>query len=161
MKKIVVFALYLVSIPSFSQDELSGKVVQVLDGNTIEISTSSNESYTVVLAGIDCPELNQEYGDKAKRFLEKLLANEEVEFEIQGKDRKGNYLAVVTIKGEDPRISLLKEGLAWTAERNPDPELENYRIKAVENSKGLWKDEDPTPPWIFRRQQTMLQPKSS
>lgn len=144
-----------------AQDELTGKVVSVLDGNTIEIVTGANESYKVVLAGVDSPELTQDYGDKAKKFLDKKLSNKEVEFQIRGKDRWGNYLAVVLIGGDDPRIELLQEGLAWTSEKNPDPELETHRAEAQEKGKGLWKDENPTPPWTFRRQQTMLQPKSS
>jgi micrococcal nuclease len=56
---------------------------------------------------------------------------------------------------------LLKEGLAWTAEKNPIPELEEYRIKAKEKERGIWKQENPTPPWIYRRQQSMMQAKSS
>jgi endonuclease YncB( thermonuclease family) len=66
------------------------------------------------------------------------------------------------VNGEsDPRFELLKEGLAWTSERNPIEELEVLKEKARESSLGLWKEETPTPPWIFRRQQTMTQFKSS
>jgi micrococcal nuclease len=160
MRNIFLFILIIAAAPVFAQGQ-TAKVISIIDGNTIEVSTSANETYRIVLAGIDCPELTQEYGEKAKKFLDRALAGEEVEFQIQGKDRWGNYLAIVTIKGEDPRIDLLKEGLAWTSERNPDPELESYRVIAQEKGKGLWKEEDATPPWIYRRQQTMLQPKSS
>jgi len=48
-----------------------------------------------------------------------------------------------------------------TAERNPIDELESIKEKAKEKGKGLWKEQDPTPPWIYRRQQSMMQPKSS
>lgn len=162
MKILLVLQFFLCSVfQVFAQDELTGKVISVVDGNTLEVITGSNENYKLVLAGIDSPELTQEFGDKAKKFLDKLLSNKEVEFQIRGKDRWGNYVAVVLIDGDDPRVGLLKEGLAWTAEKNPDPELENHRLTAQEKGKGLWKEENPTPPWIFRRQQTMLQPKSS
>jgi micrococcal nuclease len=59
----------------------------------------------------------------------------------------------------DPRIKLLSEGLAWTSEKNIEPEFELLRLKAKAHRKGLWKEKDPTQPWIFRRQQTMLTPK--
>jgi micrococcal nuclease len=141
---------------------ITGKVITVIDGNTVEVLSEDKEMFTVVLAGIDCPELTQDYGEKAKKYLEKLLLKEQVVVNLQGKDRKGNHLAVILLKGNvDPRVELLKEGLAWTAEKNPLPELEVHRTKAQEKGKGLWKEENPTPPWIHRRQQTMLQPKSS
>lgn len=145
-----------------AQNELAGKVISVIDGNTIEVLAENNETYKMVLSGIDSPELTQEYGDKAKKFLERLADQKDVVFHLQGKDRWGNYVGVVLIKGEtDPRIELLKEGLAWTAEKNPLPELENYRTTAAEKGKGLWKQDNPVPPWIYRRQQSMMQPKSS
>jgi len=56
---------------------------------------------------------------------------------------------------------LLETGLAWTAERDPIQELEAIKEKARAKGKGLWKDQDPTPPWIYRRQQTLTQLKSS
>lgn len=143
-------------------EEITGKVVTVIDGNTLEILTDNNDVYKVLLNEIDCPELTQEYGDHAKRYLEKIILNKKVTANIQGKDRWGNRLAVVLINGDvDPRIALLKEGLAWTTEKNPNPGLEPYRTTAQQKGKGLWKEENPTPPWTYRRQQTMLQPKSS
>ncbi len=142
--------------------EISGRVVSVIDGNTIEIMDANNETTKISLIGIDCPELGQEYGDKAKKFMEKIILEKNVFVKIQGKDRWGNYLAIVTFNDNtDPRVEILQEGLAWTAEKNPIPELEGYKEKARGKSKGLWKQESPTAPWIYRRQQTMLQPKSS
>lgn len=109
----------------------------------------------------DSPELEQEYGDKAKRLLEKLILDRNVEVQIQGKDRLGNRLGIILIDGEDPREKLLEEGLAWTSERNPIEAFETIKEKSKENRKGLWKEIEPTPPCIFRRQQTMLQFKTS
>lgn len=132
------------------------------NGNTLEVLGADQETYTIVLAGIDSPELTQAYGEKARLYLEKMLLNKDVTIHFQGKDRKGNDLAVVLLKGKsDPRIALLKEGLAWTAEKDPLPELEVHRTSAQEKGKGLWKEENPTPPWTHRRRQSMTQPKSS
>ncbi len=143
-------------------DEMKGTVVSVVDGNTLEVLGEDKQTHKIFLAGIDSPELNQAYGDKAKRLLEKLAMKKKVTVRFQGKDRWGNELAEVFVEGKmDLRIALLKEGLAWTAEKNPIPDLETYRAKAQQNGKGLWEQHAPTPPWIFRRQQTMLQAKSS
>lgn len=161
--KSIGFALLglLLSSVMLRAEVIAGKVVTVIDGNTLEVFTPENETYKILLFGIDCPELGQEYGEKAKRYLEKLILNKEVSVEIQGKDRWGNRLGIILIEGVDPREELLEQGLAWTAERNPIATFELIKEKSKEKGKGLWKEQNPTPPWIFRRQQTMLQLKTS
>ncbi len=161
-KVLGTLACLLLICSVWANEGISARVVTVIDGNTLEVIGDDNETIKVSLVGIDCPELGQEYGDKAKKFLEKMILEKDVTVKLQGKDRWGNYLAIVTFKNDvDPRVELLKEGLAWTAEKNPLPEFEEYKEKAREKNKGLWKQESPTAPWIYRRQQTMLQPKSS
>ena len=161
MKKFIMMSLALISVfVAHAENELEGKVVSVLDGNTIEVADKDQQRYKFMLVGIDCPELGQPYGEQAKAFMEKLVLNKIVTISLAGKDRMGNSLAVVKVKGtKDLRIELLKEGLAWTAERNPDPELDGYKSKAQEKGIGLWQSENPTPPWTFRREQSMLEAK--
>lgn len=144
-----------------NDDVLTARVVAVIDGNTLEIVGDDNETRRILLAGIDSPELSQEFGEKARKFLEKIALEKSVTVQITGKDRLGNPIGIITIEDKDPRLALLKEGLAWTAERNPLPELETVRLRAQEKGKGLWKQDNPTPPWTYRREQTMLQAKSS
>jgi endonuclease YncB( thermonuclease family) len=151
----------LLSSVMLQAEVIAGKVVTVIDGNTLEILTPENETYKILLFGIDCPELGQEYGKKAKRYLEKLILNKEVTVEIQGKDRWGNRLGIILFEGVDPREGLLQEGLAWTSEKNPIEAFELMKEKSKEKGKGLWKEQNPMPPWIFRRQQTMMQLKTS
>ncbi len=163
MKKVMCAAVVLlISFMCTANDAIKGKVVSVIDGNTLEIIADDNEMYKIILYGIDCPEVDQEYGDKAKELLEKLILEKDVQVIIQGKDRKGNRLGILIVEGkEDSRFSLLREGLAWTSEKDPIAELEDLKEKARGKNKGLWKEENPTPPWIFRRQQSMMQSKSS
>jgi len=159
---LILFAMLTLSANGFAGNVLIGKVTSVIDGNTFEMFAEDNESYKIMLFGIDSPELGQEFGEKAKKSLEKMILNRKVTVNIQGKDRWGNRLAIVLIEGTiDPRYDLLEAGLAWTAERNPIQELEVIKEKAREKGKGLWKEPDPTPPWIYRRQQTLTQLKSS
>lgn len=140
---------------------ITGIVNAVYDGNTLEVAADNGEAYRVALSGIDCPELPQPYGREAKQFVESRLAYGKVVVQIHGKDRFGNYLGVVRSDGDgDIGMSLLTAGLAWTSEKDPLPELEALRQKAMAGSKGLWQDDDPVPPWIYRRKQTMVQPKS-
>ncbi|HYG04607.1 MAG TPA: thermonuclease family protein [Chryseosolibacter sp.] len=164
MKRYLFLILIFMVIKAHAfQNEFSGKVVNVIDGNTFEVIGTDNEPQRITLAGIDCPELTQDYGDKAKKLLEKLILNKEVSVSLSGKDRWGNYIGVIRIvkNNQDPRLKLLEEGLAWTAERNPIPELESLRLEAKNKGDGLWQDPNAIAPWIYRRQQTMMQAKSS
>ena len=146
----------------YADEEMNGHVTAVLDGNTMEISFSDTDVRKILFAEIDSPELGQEFGQDAKKFLEKILLRKNVTVQLKGKDRFGNYLAIVKIKGNaDARIEVLKNGFAWTSEKDPNEELEQYRITAHQSRSGLWRQENPIPPWTYRRQQTMLTPKSS
>ncbi|HEX6892765.1 MAG TPA: thermonuclease family protein [Chryseolinea sp.] len=162
MRKLIYSIMVLFSSAIVFADDLQGKVVTVIDGNTLQVLCKDNEIHTVQLIGIDSPELSQEYGEESKKLLEKIVLGKKVTVTIQGKDWRGNPLAIVLVNGKkDPRVELLEEGLAWTAERNPLPDLEACRTRAQQKSLGLWKQSNPTPPWTHRRQQTMLQPKTS
>ena len=152
----------MVSLLVCANDEISGRVVAVIDGNTIELLGEDHETYKIMLHGIDCPELAQAYGESAKQHLEKLVLDKSVTVQLKGKDRWGVRLGVISIENTlDPRHLLLAEGLAWTSEVNPNPDFEIMKEEAREKGKGLWKADSPVAPWIFRRQQTMTQFKSS
>jgi micrococcal nuclease len=141
--------------------KISGLVTSVYDGNTLEVRGQDQEFYRVVLLGIDCPELGQRYGSNAKDLLEKFLLNQEVVLNLYGKDRLRNYIGVVLSRdSSDIRRQLLEEGLAWTAEARPLPDLELLRIASARQRRGLWSESNPIPPWIYRRQQSMSVPKA-
>lgn len=137
-----------------------GKVVEVIDGNTVEVLIQGDR-YRSVLLGIDCPEPGQPYSDEARDFLRGRLLGQEVEVVFHGKDRLKNYIAIILLRGGgDVRLELLEKGLAWTAEKDPIQELETHRRVAEAAKSGLWSTPNPTPPWVYRRQQSMVEPKS-
>ena len=157
----IVMGILMLSV-AYGNGHITGKITAVIDGNTVEVVTSDNEVLKILLANIDSPELGQEFGNEAKEYLEKIVLKKNVVVQLEGKDRHGNHLAVVMVNGKvDVRIELLKRGLAWTAEKNPLETLEAYRMEAKNKGKGLWHQENPTPPWTYRREQSMLKPKSS
>jgi endonuclease YncB( thermonuclease family) len=159
---IFLFGLICVINAPAKDEQIKGTVVSVLDGNTLEIKSDDNETVRIFLYGIDCPELGQAFGHKAKKCLEGILLNQQVSVKLIEMDKGGNQYALVTTSlGVDPRIQLLREGLAWTLQESPVPDLEPYRSFAEQKRKGIWKEDRPTPPWIYRREQSMLQPKKS
>ncbi len=54
---------FLVSLPiAASADSLTGKVVKVVDGDTLYVLDANYEQRKIRLAGIDAPERKQAYG---------------------------------------------------------------------------------------------------
>lgn len=91
---------------------LAKKIVEgpayVTDGDTITINKTQ-----VRLFGIDAPELNHPYGNKAKWALVKLCKGHKVRAEVTEKDHYGRTVAVCTLPdGRDLSAEMVKLGLA-------------------------------------------------
>ena len=152
---ITIFSILNIGTP----ETISGKVIRVIDGNTIEILDSEKEVVKIMLSEVDCPELGQEFSEEAKKLTEKLVLKKRVVVELKGKDRWGNKLGQVMLNnGKLLHHELLQNGLAWAKEEDNEA-LVNMQATAKASKSGLWISEDPTPPWIYRRQQTMMAPK--
>ncbi|MBS1976085.1 MAG: thermonuclease family protein [Bacteroidetes bacterium] len=164
MKAIVVLLLTLspVLVSYAGPGEIQGKVTAIIDGKTVEVAALDGDRYKVSLSGIDTPEAGQNYAEQARIFLEKLMMNKKVSIKLEGKDRLGNTMGKIYLTdGTDPRVEILKAGFAWTSEKQPLQELEALRQEAKAQGRGLWADENPVPPWKWRRQQSMMEPKVS
>jgi len=153
--------LLTLMFPVVAQEKIHAMVREVIDGNTIMIETWDHENHKILLHGIDSPEPGQDYSVESKQMLESLLLKKSVTITIHGKDRHGNRLGEIHIDGApNPQRELVKAGLAWTTEKAVDPELEALKEEARQKYAGLWQDPNPTPPWVYRRQQTMAEAKS-
>jgi len=143
-----------------SVDGLQGKVKAVIDGNTLEVVTDEGDTYKIKLSGADCPEIGQSFGKEAKAYTEKLVTSKKVTITMIKRDRHGVRHGQVEFgKNKVLNEMLVKDGYAWVPERNNDQALNDLQATAQTEKKGLWKTETPTPPWVYRRQQTMLGPK--
>lgn len=138
------------------------KVINVIDGNTVEILTDENEVLKISFKEVDSPEIGQEYGKQAKEFTEALLLKKKVFVEMKGKDMWGNRLASITLKnGKKIEEELLKAGMAWhNTLKSTDASLAELEAITKEKKVGLWENTDPVEPWIYRRQQSMLTAKT-
>ncbi len=156
MKTVFISFVLALAIGTVPASGMTGKVTRVIDGNTLEFTSSDGDLFTIVLDGIDCPELSQAYGQEAKLCLEKLALGKKADVTLRKKIGKGVSTADVLIEGKrDPRVQLLKDGLAWVVENNADPSFEAYCLQSKTKKKGLWNEAEPTPPWVHRHEQTM------
>ncbi len=161
---LIVLALIFVLLLSSKAVEASDmpaikQILEVIDGNTLKVSTIEGDTFTVKLKGVDAPELGQEFAQESLNYLQKIVANENVLVEYSGKDRWGNRLVhVTTKKGKSINELMIKEGYGWVdrfflSQANLIELQEAAKIKNI----GLWnKEEEPMAPWVYDRIQVRV-----
>lgn len=145
MKTILLFFLLLGSLSGFE-----GKVIRVSDGDTIVVLTQDKEQIKVRLNGIDAPEKKQPFGKQSTKFLANLVAGKTVEIKKEGNDRYGRTIGTVLLDGLDVNKEMVANGYAWAFRKYSKkyaPDESNAKHKKL----GLWTEEDPTPPWEYRK----------
>ena len=145
MKTILLFFLVLGSLPGFE-----GKVIRVSDGDTIVVLTQDKEQIKVRLNGIDAPEKKQPFGKQSTKFLANLVAGKTVEIKKEGNDRYGRTIGTVLLDGLDVNKEMVANGYAW-AFRKYSKKYAPDESNAKHEKLGLWAEEDPTPPWEYRK----------
>ena len=140
-------AILAIASPLFA---LSGKVVSIHDGDTITILTEQKQQIKVRLFGIDAPELKQPYGKKSRQFLANLIAGKVVEVNENGKDRYKRTIGTIYLDGKDINAQMVENGYAW-AYRKFSKKYTPQESKAKSQKLGLWRDEEPVPPWEWRK----------
>jgi len=148
----LLLAALLIPTIVFAAD-FSGRVVGVLDGDTIEV-LHHGQTERIRLNGIDCPEKGQAYGNNAKQATSALVFGKDVMLQTFGKDTYGRTLADVRLlDGIHVNHTLVKDGWCWWyrkyAPRNR--ELERLEKEAREAKKGLWVAPTQVPPWEWRK----------
>lgn len=132
-------------------------VVGVHDGDTITVLTSAREQVTIRLYGVDCPELGQVYGDRAKRYTHRAVYGKAVNVEVMTTDRYGRTVALITT--EDGLLlnqALIEAGMAWVYEAYCRmPQCADWRALEAEaraGRLGLWSMPGRMPPWEYRKE---------
>lgn len=145
--------IFLVILVPYAHADFSGSVVSVLDGDTIEVLHNTRPE-RIRLNGIDCPEKGQAYGQKAKQAASALVFGKEVALLTYGLDKYGRTIADVLLPdGTNVNHELVKDGWCWWYRKYApgNIELEKLEKSARESKKGLWVDQAPVPPWVYRK----------
>lgn len=153
---LIAFLACLV-IAEAAHADLSGHVVSVLDGDTIEVLHNSRAE-RVRLNGIDCPEKGQAYGKKAKQATSALVFGKEVTLQTHGKDKYGRTIADVLLPdGTNVNQMLVKDGWCWWYRKYAPGNviLDELERRARAAGLGLWADPAPIPPWEWRKGKTI------
>ena len=151
---LFIFLLSLISCKDFSFNEVhEGKVVKVLDGDSINI-LQHGEEVRIRLAEIDAPEHGQAFWKKSKLALEKYVAGKQVSVEEFDRDRYGRVVGHVYINDVWINGALVKKGYAYVYTRYAvSKKLYEYESYAEKNKLGVWKlpKNERIKPWDWRQ----------
>ncbi len=141
--------------PPTMAGEFSGKVVRVIEGDTLEVM-HKGQAERVRLNGIDCPERGQAYGNHAKKFTSQRVFGKQVTVKTYGLDQGRRTMGEVILpSGMSLNRELVKAGLAWWNQKSAphDETLKRLEEEARNKKRGLWADPTPVPPWCYRTRQ--------
>ena len=163
-RSFITGLLLLLSLAA-QAEELEGEVVSIADGDTFTLLVDDVQ-YRVRLSGIDTPERGQPYANAARNALSDLIFRRQVRVEGRKTDRYGRVIGRVWVqprdcsrcaKTLDVSLALLTTGMAWWyryyADEQPEEERGQYEFAEFEakaKGAGLWRDENPVPPWEWR-----------
>lgn len=146
---VVLICIFGIVTPAWAN--LYGRVIAVLDGDTIDVLVDS-QPVRVRFAEIDAPEKRQAFGGRSKQVLADLVFKKSVTVVENKKDRYGRVLGTVYASGENINAKMVQEGMAWVYRQYAkDHSLYALETEARDARRGLWADPDPMPPWEFRR----------
>lgn len=140
--------------------DLSGKVVRILDGDTLEVLVDQTP-IRVRLAEIDAPEKGQAFGTRSRQTLGDLAFGKEIRVVEQSRDRYGRTVGVVFLQNRscpaadcgplNVNASMISAGMAWAYRRYlTDKAYVALEEGAKRAGRGLWSDPAPVAPWEWR-----------
>jgi endonuclease YncB( thermonuclease family) len=138
---------------SEKEEEITAKVIKVIDGDSIKVRTAEGKEYESQIEGTDAPELKQEYGKESSEALKKMVFDSDVRVSWKKKDNFDRPLAQVYRGDKHINAEMISSGNAWHFKRyNQSQALADLEIQAKKEKKGLWKSENPIAPWDYRKE---------
>ena len=143
--------LALLSSPALA-DTLEGKVVGVVDGDTIDVLDGSKKQHRIRFDGIDAPERGQPFSQRAKSTLSDLVFGKTVKVETEGSDKYDRTIGRIYVDGQDVGLAMLEAGMAWHYTKyDQSKKYADGEKSARAARRGLWTDTNAIPPWDWRK----------
>jgi endonuclease YncB( thermonuclease family) len=149
---LIILLILAICFPVFA-GSFTGKVIGVLDGDTIEVLVNK-KSIRVRLHGIDCPEKGQPRENRAKWYASGVAFKKTVSVTVKDVDRYGRIVGEVILQdGKSLNKEMVRAGYAWWYRKYApdDKELAALEEAARAARIGLWSLPEPIPPWEWRR----------
>ncbi len=140
-------------------DERRYQLLYVYDGDTVKLrpfgAAGAQSAFKLRLTDIDAPERRQDYGMRSRQALIELCwgKNMIITADIVRHDQYQRSLGRLKCNGDDASYYLAEHGLAWYYKAYAhDVAIEKAANNARRLTLGLWADDNPTPPWVWRHQ---------
>jgi endonuclease YncB( thermonuclease family) len=143
------------------QFTLTGKIIQVSDGDTINILVGQ-QTHRIRLASIDAPETahgsarpGQPYGEASRKHLADYVAGKTLTLICFEKDRYEREVCDVPVGDTTANRLQVQQGMAWANQQGGgkylrDHELVELEKKAKQARLGLWAEPHAVAPWVWR-----------
>ena len=140
---------------NINSEEYIGVVTKIIDGDSVVIR-HGNIFKKIRLSYIDAPEVSQDHGEDSKIFLENIVLDKTVLVDTKRKDKYGRHLSDLYIHSNIESIyvnaKMIKSGNAWVYKRyRSNSYLINLENHARSNKIGIWKNDNPVEPWVYRK----------
>lgn len=157
LHSVLLGAFLCTTVADVNASSLFGKVIEVNSGDVITVF-NLNRPLRVRLLGVDAPEIDQAFGDVARKHLADLIYDKGVLVEYSGIDGDHSVNGRVSLEGIDIGAQMIRDGAAWV-----DPSSQ-HRLSATDQEvyqqsenaarserRGLWQQENPVAPWEFAK----------
>ncbi len=136
--RTVTLLVFLLTAANAFAEPIVGKVVRVLDGDTLVLLANKTE-HKIQLAEIDTPEKEQPWGSKAKQALSEKVFRRKITVDVVYIDSYGRVVGRIWRGARDISRELVAEGHAWVYRQYmTDKSLLNDERDAREQQLGLW-----------------------
>lgn len=159
----VTLAVATTSAPARSQGVLIGRVMQVLDGSTVDLE-QGGQHVVVRLVGIDAPDPDQPGWQASRDSLSQCALGRMVAVQVAGVGPSGSQLGTLETRGQDCGLLQLRAGWARLvndhASRVPPSGRAAYvqaERSARQSQRGTW-SQDPTVPTLTQQVPTRRNP---
>ena len=143
----------LVNFAYIEGKDITGKIVKITDGDTLTL-LHNGEKLKIRFYGIDAPESKQSFGKQSKENLTKLCPlNSQAKIKIKQKDKYNRIVGIVFCNDIDINAKQVQDGYAW-AYREYSLAYLHLEFQARIEAKGLWSEDNPIKPSIYRKQIT-------
>src|ERR1700745_1099036 len=113
LRRFVLLSAFLcIAVAEVNAASLFGKVIEVNSGDVITIF-NLNRPVRVRLLAVDAPELDQAFGDVARKHLSDLVYDKSVLVEYSGIDSDHSLNGRVLLDGADVGAQMIRDGAAW------------------------------------------------
>ena len=148
-----LFLLAAVAAAALYAEDFAGKVVAISDGDTVRVMHNGTPE-RIRLWGIDCPEMKQPFGTRAKQFTGDLAFGQVVTVKVRDIDRyKRTVAEIILPDGRNLNQELVRAWLAWWYLQYGCREsvLWDLYQEARAAKHGMWSDPMPVAPWDWRK----------